>query len=39
MSSSKENFIAIDDEPEVIKKKIKKSYCPPVRLKETPSLK
>jgi tyrosyl-tRNA synthetase len=28
MSSSKENFIAIDDEPEVISKKIKKSYCP-----------
>lgn len=28
MSSSKENFIAIDDEPEVIRKKIKKSYCP-----------
>jgi tyrosyl-tRNA synthetase len=28
MSSSKENFIAIDDSPEEIKKKIKKSYCP-----------
>ncbi|WP_414468278.1 tyrosine--tRNA ligase [Methanobacterium sp. ACI-7] len=28
MSSSKENFIAIDDSPEDIKKKIKNSYCP-----------
>jgi tyrosyl-tRNA synthetase len=28
MSSSKGNFIAIDDEPNVIKKKIKKSFCP-----------
>lgn len=28
MSSSKENFIAIDDAPEVIKKKIKNSFCP-----------
>lgn len=28
MSSSKENFIAIDDSPEIIKKKIKNSFCP-----------
>jgi tyrosyl-tRNA synthetase len=28
MSSSKENFIAIDDSPEAIKKKIKNSFCP-----------
>jgi len=28
MSSSKENFIAIDDSPESIKKKIKNSFCP-----------
>jgi tyrosyl-tRNA synthetase len=28
MSSSKENFIAIDDEPDVIRDKVKKSFCP-----------
>jgi tyrosyl-tRNA synthetase len=28
MSSSKENYIAIDDSPESIKKKIKSSFCP-----------
>lgn len=28
MSSSKGNFIAIDDSPEAIRDKIKKSYCP-----------
>ncbi|MDR2830332.1 MAG: tyrosine--tRNA ligase [Methanobrevibacter sp.] len=28
MSSSKGNFIAVDDEENVIRKKIKKSYCP-----------
>ncbi|MDD3985360.1 MAG: tyrosine--tRNA ligase [Methanobacterium sp.] len=28
MSSSKGNYIAIDDKPEVIKKKLQKSYCP-----------
>jgi tyrosyl-tRNA synthetase len=28
MSSSKENFIAIDDEPDIIRDKVKKSYCP-----------
>lgn len=29
MSSSKQNYIAIDDEPDVIKKKLQKSFCPP----------
>jgi len=28
MSSSKGNFIAVDDEPNTIKSKIKKAYCP-----------
>ena len=28
MSSSKGNFIAIDDDPDAIKSKIKKAYCP-----------
>jgi len=28
MSSSKGNYIAIDDKPEVIRKKLQKSYCP-----------
>jgi tyrosyl-tRNA synthetase len=28
MSSSKENYIAIDDEPDVIRKKLQKSFCP-----------
>ncbi len=28
MSSSKGNFIAVDDSPEVIREKIKKAYCP-----------
>lgn len=38
MSSSKENFIAIDDSPEDIKKKIKKSYCPQGQLEGNPIL-
>lgn len=38
MSSSKENFIAIDDEPDVIKKKIKKSYCPQGEVEGNPIL-
>ncbi len=38
MSSSKENFIAIDDEPEVISKKIKKSYCPAGEVEGNPVL-
>lgn len=38
MSSSKENFIAVDDSPEDIKKKIKKSYCPPGETEGNPIL-
>lgn len=38
MSSSKENFIAIDDSPEEIKKKIKKSYCPSGQIEGNPIL-
>jgi tyrosyl-tRNA synthetase len=38
MSSSKENFIAIDDEPDIIKKKIKKSYCPQGEVEGNPIL-
>ncbi len=36
MSSSKENFIAIDDPPDVIREKIKKSYCPMKELEANP---
>lgn len=36
MSSSKGNFIAIDDEPNVIKKKIKKSFCPAGQIEGNP---
>jgi tyrosyl-tRNA synthetase len=38
MSSSKENFIAIDDSPEDIKEKIKKSYCPGGQIEGNPIL-
>lgn len=38
MSSSKENFIAIDDSEEDIKKKIKKSYCPQGQVEGNPVL-
>jgi len=38
MSSSKENFIAIDDEPAVITEKIKKSYCPAGEVEGNPVL-
>ncbi len=38
MSSSKENFIAIDDSPEEIKEKVKKSFCPPGQVEENPVL-
>ncbi len=38
MSSSKENFIAIDDEPDIIRKKIKKSYCPAGEIEGNPIL-
>ena len=36
MSSSKENYIAIDDEPDVIKKKLQKSYCPQGQVEGNP---
>jgi tyrosyl-tRNA synthetase len=36
MSSSKENFIAIDDSPEEIQDKIKKSFCPPGQVEGNP---
>ncbi len=38
MSSSKENFIAIDDSPKDIKEKIKKSYCPKGQIEGNPIL-
>lgn len=36
MSSSKGNFIAIDDEPSVIKKKVIKAFCPLKQTKDNP---
>ncbi len=36
MSSSKANFIAVDDEPAVIKEKIAKAFCPPKEVKDNP---
>lgn len=36
MSSSKNNFIAVDDEPEVIRKKIQKSFCPQGQVEDNP---
>ncbi len=36
MSSSKGNFIAIDDDPETIEKKIGKAFCPPKVVKDNP---
>ncbi|KUO40144.1 MAG: tyrosine--tRNA ligase [Hadesarchaea archaeon DG-33-1] len=36
MSSSKGNFIAIDDEPTVIEEKVKKAFCPPKVVKDNP---
>ncbi len=36
MSSSKENYIAIDDEPDVIKKKLQKSFCPQGQVEGNP---
>jgi tyrosyl-tRNA synthetase len=36
MSSSKENFIAIDDEPNEIKKKLQKSFCPQGQVEGNP---
>ncbi len=36
MSSSKGNFIAIDDEPGAIEEKVKKAFCPPKIFKDNP---
>lgn len=36
MSSSKSNFIAIDDEPTVIKQKIEKAFSPPKQTNDNP---
>jgi len=36
MSSSKGNFIAIDDEPSIVKEKINKAFCPPKQTKDNP---
>jgi len=36
MSSSKGNFIAVDDEPKVIEEKVKKAFCPPKVVKDNP---
>ena len=36
MSSSKGNFIAIDDEPATIEEKLKKAFCPPKIVKDNP---
>lgn len=36
MSSSKGNFIAIDDEPTVIEEKVEKAFCPPKVVKDNP---
>lgn len=38
MSSSKGNFIAVDDSVEEITKKIKKSYCPQGEIKDNPMI-
>jgi tyrosyl-tRNA synthetase len=36
MSSSKGNFIAVDDPPEQIRKKIQKAFCPPRQVEGNP---
>ncbi len=36
MSSSKGNFIAVDDSPETIKEKIRKAYCPAGVIEKNP---
>jgi tyrosyl-tRNA synthetase len=36
MSSSKQNYIAIDDEPDVIMKKLQKSFCPQGQVEGNP---
>lgn len=38
MSSSKENFIAIDDSPQEIENKVKKSFCPALEVEGNPVL-
>jgi len=38
MSSSKANFISVDDSDDVIKKKIKSSFCPPNSIENNPVL-
>lgn len=36
MSSSKGNFIAVDDEPPVIKRKVERAFCPPKAVRGNP---
>lgn len=36
MSSSKGNFIAVDDEPSVVREKVTKAFCPPKQTKDNP---
>ncbi|MDI6642570.1 MAG: tyrosine--tRNA ligase, partial [Candidatus Hodarchaeaceae archaeon] len=36
MSSSKGNFIAVDDEPSAIKEKVTKAFCPPKIVRDNP---
>lgn len=36
MSSSKGNFIAVDDEPATIEEKIEKAFCPPKQVRDNP---
>jgi tyrosyl-tRNA synthetase len=36
MSSSRGNFIAVDDEPSEIKRKVQKAFCPPRQTKDNP---
>lgn len=36
MSSSKGNFIAVDDPPEEIRKKVQKAFCPPKQVEGNP---
>jgi len=38
MSSSKDNFIAVDDDPDTIRSKIRKAYCPIGVVEENPVL-
>jgi tyrosyl-tRNA synthetase len=36
MSSSKENYISVDDDEAAIKKKLKKAYCPAGEVQDNP---